>query len=108
MQRLDCVLFVGIGLTLFLKNLINWILRDDNLKIEILGAGCGNCIRLFEHVKKAVLLSGREDIEIIKVENMMEIMKYKVMRTPALVINGEVKFVGRVPEVKEIRNLITD
>ena len=53
-------------------------------------------------------MSGRDDIEIVKVEDMMEIVKYGVMRTPALVINGEAKFVGRVPEVKEIRDLITD
>ena len=76
------------------------------MKIEILGAGCGNCIRLFEHVNKAVFLSGREDIEIVKVEDMIEIVKYGVMRTPALVIDGEVKYVGRVPEIKEIRELI--
>ena len=76
------------------------------MKIEILGSGCKNCNKLTENVSKAVFLSGREDIEIIKIEDMMEIVKYGVMRTPALVINGEVKFVGRVPEVKEIRDLI--
>ena len=76
------------------------------MKIEILGAGCGNCIRLYEHVNKAVFLTGREDIEIVKVEDMVEIMKYGVMRTPALVIDGKVKMSGRVPEVKEIKAMI--
>lgn len=76
------------------------------MKIEILGTGCKNCNKLTENVNKAVFLTGRQDIEIIKVEDMMEIVKYGVMRTPALVIDGEVKFIGKVPEIKEIRDLI--
>ena len=76
------------------------------MKIEILGTGCKNCNKLTENVNKAVFLSGREDIEIIKIEDMMEIVKYGVMRTPALVIDDQVKISGRVPEVKEIRDLI--
>ena len=76
------------------------------MKIEILGSGCKNCNKLTENVSKAVFLSGREDIEIIKIEDMMEIVKYGVMRTPALVIDDQVKISGRVPEVKEIRELI--
>ncbi len=76
------------------------------MKIEILGTGCKNCNKLTENVNKAVFLTGRQDIEIIKVEDMMEIVKYGVMRTPALVIDGEVKFIGKVPGIKEIRDLI--
>ena len=76
------------------------------MKIEILGTGCKNCNKLTENVNKAVFLSGRQDIEIIKIEDMMEIVKYGVMRTPALVIDDQVKISGRVPEVKEIRDLI--
>ncbi len=78
------------------------------MKIEILGTGCKNCNKLAENVVKAVFLSGREDIEIVKVEDMMEIVKYGVMRTPALVIDGTVKVTGRLPDIKEIKDMIAN
>ena len=76
------------------------------MKIEILGTGCKNCKKQIEIVSKAVFLSGRQDIEIVKVEDMVEIMKHGVMRTPALVIDGQVKIVGRVADVGEIEKLL--
>lgn len=76
------------------------------MKIEILGTGCKNCRKLEENVGKAVLLTGRNDMEIVKVEDMAEIMKRGVMSTPALVIDGRLRITGRVPDVKEIQAMI--
>lgn len=75
------------------------------MQIKILGQGCSKCQQLYKEVVKAdqELQSGAE---IIKVENIKEIAGYGVMRTPALVINGEVKVVGKVPTGEEIKNLI--
>lgn len=75
------------------------------MKIEILGTGCSKCKTLFEMTQQAVAKSG-QFAEIIKVENPIEIMKYGVTSTPALVVNGEVKISGKTPGVEEIVKLL--
>ena len=71
------------------------------MKIEVLGSGCAKCKTLHEHAKTALAESGRKG-EVIKVEDIPSIMKYGVMSTPALVIDGQVKFSGKVASVAEI------
>lgn len=73
--------------------------------IKILGTGCPNCTKTIENAEKAISDS-EEKIEIIKVDDIMDIMKYDIMRTPAVVLDGEVKIVGRVPSVEEIKTLL--
>lgn len=75
------------------------------IKIHVLGTGCPKCKKLYETTMKAVNESSIES-EVIKVEDINEIMKFGVMMTPALVINGEVKFMGRVPRIDEIKDLL--
>ncbi len=75
------------------------------MKIEVLGTGCAKCKNLYENVKKAVELSGKE-AEVVKVEEIAKIMKYGVMSTPALVVDGVVKFSGKVPGADEIRGML--
>ena len=75
------------------------------MKIEILGTGCSKCKTLYENVKKAVEDIGME-AEIIKVEDIPSIMKYGVMRTPALVVDGKVLFSGKVATSGEIKRLL--
>ncbi len=75
------------------------------MKIEVLGAGCAKCKTLYENVKKAVEMSGRE-AEVVKVEDIPSIMKYGVMSTPALVIDGVVKFSGKTASPEEIRGML--
>ncbi|MFO7711109.1 MAG: thioredoxin family protein [Candidatus Woesearchaeota archaeon] len=72
------------------------------MKIEILGSGCPNCKRLEENARKAVQEKGA-DAEIVKVEDINEIVNYGVMSTPAIVIDGEVKSYGKVADVEEIK-----
>ena len=71
------------------------------MKIEILGTGCPKCQKLYDAVKDAVSASGVQ-AEIIKVTKINDILKYGVMVTPALVIDGQVKVTGKVPSSDEI------
>ena len=71
------------------------------MKIEILGTGCNKCKALEEATKQAVAKIGGFH-EIIKVEDIVEIMNYGVMSTPALVIEGVVKCTGKILSVDEI------
>lgn len=75
------------------------------MKIEVLGPGCAKCKTLYENAKKAVEMSGKE-AEVIKVEEIQKIMKYGVMSTPALVVDGVVKFSGKVASPDEIRGML--
>ena len=71
------------------------------MKIEILGTGCPKCQKLYDAVKDVVARSGVQ-AEIIKVTKINDILKYGVMVTPALVIDGQVKVAGKVPSPDEI------
>lgn len=75
------------------------------MKIEVLGTGCAKCKTLYENVKKALEESGKS-AEVVKVEDIPSIMKYGVMSTPALVIDGQVKFFGKVASVAEIMGML--
>ena len=75
------------------------------MKIEILGTGCAKCKTLYENAKQAVDKSGKS-AEITKVEDIASIMKYGVMSTPALVVDGRVMFSGKVASVAEIVGLL--
>jgi small redox-active disulfide protein 2 len=77
------------------------------VKILVLGTGCPKCEKLAEHVRQAVEKAGIADAEVEKVTDIMQIMKYGVMITPALVVDGDVKFMGRVPGVEEIVGILT-
>ena len=74
-------------------------------KIEILGTGCAKCNQTTAVVEN-VVNHQNIDASITKVEDIMDIMKYNVMSTPAVVIDGEVKIKGRVPSAAEIEELL--
>ncbi len=71
------------------------------MKIKVLGTGCPKCKKLYAEAEKAVTSSGIP-AELEKVEKIDDIMKYGVMMTPALVVDGEVKASGRIPPASEI------
>ena len=75
------------------------------VKIEILGTGCANCKALYE-VALNVTKDMKQEFEIIKVEDLEEIIKYSVVSTPALVINGEVKSTGRLLNTQAMKEII--
>ncbi len=75
------------------------------MKIEILGTGCAKCKTLEEVTKQAVAKIGGFH-SVLKVEDVVEIMNYGVMNTPALVVDGVVKSSGKVLSVEEVVNLL--
>lgn len=75
------------------------------MKILVLGSGCPNCMKLEANVRQACEALGLR-AEIGKVRDYGEIASYGVMRTPALVVDDEVKVSGRVPGVEEIRRIL--
>jgi small redox-active disulfide protein 2 len=74
-------------------------------QIKILGTGCAKCKNMETNAREAVKLKGIE-AEILKVEDIQEIMAYNVLSTPVLVIDEQVKIKGRVPTVDEIAQLL--
>ncbi|RXJ97026.1 thioredoxin family protein [Arcobacter sp. AHV-9/2010] len=76
------------------------------MKIEILGTGCTKCKALEVATKQAVSKIGGFH-EVKKVEDIVEIMNYGVMSTPALVVDGEVKSVGKLLSVDEIVKILS-
>ncbi|WPC39991.1 thioredoxin family protein [Clostridium sp. JS66] len=77
------------------------------MEIKILGSGCSNCKKLEANAKEAVKELNVE-ADITKVEDIKDIMKYGVMRTPAIVINEKVKMFGKVCNVNEIKKYINE
>lgn len=75
------------------------------MKIQVLGAGCQKCKTLEKSIREVVAEHGI-DASIEKVEDMVEIMSYGVMMTPAMVVDGKVVVKGRVPSAKEILSLL--
>ena len=74
-------------------------------KLQILGTGCPKCKQLAENAEAAV--RDRDlDYEIDKITDITEIMNFGIMMTPALAIDGDVKVVGKVATVDEIKELI--
>lgn len=77
------------------------------MKIEVLGTGCAKCKTLEENAKQALAKIGGFH-ELKKVEDIVEIMNYGVMSTPALVVDGSVKSSGKVLSVDEVIKLIQE
>ena len=71
------------------------------MDVKVLGTGCAKCKLLFAEAQKAVTTAGLP-ASLAKVEQIDEIMKFGVMMTPALVVDGEVKCAGRIPQATEI------
>jgi small redox-active disulfide protein 2 len=74
-------------------------------KLQVLGPGCPKCVELAKRTEAAVKAAGG-DFEVEKVSDLRKIMAFGVMMTPALVVDGEVKVVGQVPSVEEIKKII--
>jgi len=74
-------------------------------KLQILGTGCAKCAKLAENAETAAKAAGIE-YTIEKITDINQIMGFKVMMTPALAVDGEVKVVGKVPGAEEITKLL--
>jgi small redox-active disulfide protein 2 len=75
------------------------------MKIEILGPGCSKCDDTFEKVKQALDELNLE-AELIKITDVFQIIDRGISIPPALIVNGKVKFQGKVPSTREIKKLL--
>lgn len=75
------------------------------MRIQILGTGCPKCKALMENAERAIRQAGL-DAEIEKVTDLAEIMKFGVMVTPALAVDGEVKSAGKLLSPEEIAGFL--
>jgi len=75
------------------------------MKIQILGIGCPKCKQTEANAKEAIKNLGL-DAEIEKITDANEIADFGVMATPALAVDNEIKFSGKIPSVKEIEEVL--
>ena len=75
------------------------------MKVEVLGPGCPKCQQLYQRMKLAINQLG-VDCELVKVEDINAIVAAGVMLTPALIVDGEVKFSGKLPDVDELKGYL--
>ena len=75
--------------------------------IEVLGTGCAKCKRLFANTEQAIK-ELNITVDLVKIETLDQIAERGVMMTPALIINNEIVAEGRVPDVKEIKALLSE
>ena len=75
------------------------------MEIKILGSGCSKCEATEKNVKNALAESDL-DVQVDKVTDVMEIAKYGVFLTPAVVIDGKIKSSGKIPDTEEIKTWI--
>jgi small redox-active disulfide protein 2 len=76
------------------------------MELKVLGTGCAKCKSLEKAVRE-VVDQNKLDAEVIKIDDIVEIMKYNIMTTPALVMDGKVVVKGRVPSNNELTELLT-
>jgi len=77
------------------------------MDIIILGPGCQKC-KTLEKITREVVNEMGMTANISKKEDIVKIMNYGIMHTPGLVINGKIVLSGRVPSVKELKEIMTD
>ncbi len=75
------------------------------MKIKVLGTGCVSCKKLFDDVEEVIKELGiSADLE--KVEDLQQIIKYGIMSVPALIVDEEVKFFGKVPKKEDLKKYL--
>ena len=75
------------------------------MEIKILGTGCPKC-KVLEKTAREAVAEMNIDAQIIKIEDIAEILNYGIMTTPALVVDGKVVLKGRVASVEEIKQIL--
>ncbi|MDD5166108.1 MAG: thioredoxin family protein [Candidatus Omnitrophica bacterium] len=75
------------------------------MKIEVVGPGCARCITVEKNVREAVKQLGIS-AEVVKVTDVVEFAKKRIMFTPGVIVDGQVKFSGKIPTVDEIKGIL--
>ncbi|MES2520522.1 MAG: thioredoxin family protein [Bacteroidota bacterium] len=76
------------------------------MEIKVLGTGCSKCKTTYNNVIEALKETGLK-ANVVKIEDIEEMMKYNVLTTPVLMIDDEVKVKGRIADIKEIKEFLT-
>lgn len=72
------------------------------MKIEVLGTGCAKCYKTADLIKEVISKTGVV-AEVVKVENLTDIIKKGVMITPAVIVDGEIMIEGKIPTESQIK-----
>lgn len=75
------------------------------MEVKVLGPGCAKCKSTYAVVEK-VIKENNLDVTLTKVDDIMEMMSYNILSTPAVVVNGEVRIKGHVPSVNEVKEAL--
>ena len=75
------------------------------MEIKVLGSGCSKCKTTYEMIEK-IVKENQLDATLSKVEDIVELLNYGIMTTPAIVVDGEVKLKGHVPTESEIKKIL--
>jgi len=75
------------------------------MEIKVLGPGCAKCKSIYNVIEK-VLKENNIDAKLTKVDDIMEMMNYNIMTTPAVVIDEVVKMKGQVPTESDVKKLL--
>ena len=75
------------------------------MEIKVLGSGCAKCKTTYELIEK-IVKENQLDATLSKVEDIVELLNYGIMTTPAIVVDGEVKLKGHVPTESEIKKIL--
>lgn len=75
------------------------------MNIKVLGSGCSRCKQAFQVVEK-VVRENPIDAQVEYITDIMQIMQYDVLSTPAIVVDGKVRFAGGVPSEQQVKELL--
>jgi small redox-active disulfide protein 2 len=75
------------------------------MEVKILGPGCAKCKTTYNLVEK-IIKENNLDVKLSKVDDIMEMLNYNILSTPAIIINGSVKIKGHIPSEREIKELL--
>ena len=75
------------------------------MEVKVLGPGCAKCKSTYAVVEK-VIKENNLDATLTKVDDIVEMMSYNILSTPAVVVNGEVKIKGHVPSENEVKEAL--
>lgn len=76
------------------------------MEIKVLGPGCAKCKSTYKVIEKVIKENNLEDVKLTKVDDIMEIMNYNIMTTPAVVVDEVVKLKGQVPSESDVKKLL--
>ena len=75
------------------------------MEVKVLGPGCAKCKSTYAEVEK-VIKGNNLDVTLTKVDDIVEMMSYNILSTPAVVVDGEVRIKGHVPSENEVKEAL--